>query len=308
METLLVVDDDPNVRNLIIKWINKKGFTCLSAVNGQEALNILLQNEVDLVLSDIRMPIMDGIQLLKSALQHYPDLAVVLLTGYGEIEVAVDAMKSGAYDFLSKPIDLNILGISLDRALERRRMRLEIKHYQQNLERLVAERTRELQQVLDRLKETNLETVRALSEGIEAKDPYTRGHCHRVSFWALEWAREVGFSEEQLEYLEYGSLLHDTGKIGVQDQVLNKPGPLTAEEYEHLKEHPKIGYRMIKSVRALAPALPIIRHHHERYDGKGYPDGIKGLEIPLDARIVVITDAFDAMTSTRPYRGALSVE
>ena len=230
------------------------------------------------------------------------------VTAHPEINMAVEAMRLGAYDFIIKPADLELVVLSVKKALEKKRLEEEIEIYQKNLERLVEERTAKLQQAYRTLKKAYLDSVKVLVEAIDAKDPYTRGHSDRVRRMSLEIASQLGFTEERLEILEYGALLHDIGKIGIKDEILRKPGALSPEEHQAIQEHPLIGVKILEGVEFFKDKIPMIRNHHEHFDGKGYPDGLAGEAIPLEARIIAVPDAFDAMASLRPHRGIMPLE
>jgi putative two-component system response regulator len=217
-------------------------------------------------------------------------------------------MHQGAYDFIIKPFDLDLVVFSVEKALEKRRLEEEVQNYYLHLEKLVEERTAKLQNVYHALKEAHLDTVKVLTEAIEAKDPYTRGHSDRVRKISLRIAKKLGFNEERLEGLEYGALLHDIGKLAMKDEVLQKQGPLSPEEYKHIQEHPLMGVKIVEGIDFFREQVPMIRHHHEHFDGSGYPDGLAGEEIPLEIRIITVADAFDAMTSERPHRTKMTLE
>jgi putative nucleotidyltransferase with HDIG domain len=254
------------------------------------------------------MPGMDGLALLKRVKATNPKMMVIMVTAFPEIDLAVEAMHLGAYDFIIKPADLDLVILSVKKALEKKRLEEEIVAYRSHLERLVEERTTKLQQAYRILKKAHLDSVKVLVEAIDAKDPYTRGHSDRVTRMSLKIAFQFGFAEDRLESLEYGALLHDIGKIGIKDEVLQKPGALNSEEYQYIQEHPLIGVKIIEGLDFFKDKIPMIRHHHEHYDGSGYPDGLLGAAIPLEARIIAVPDAFDAMTSARPHRGMMPLQ
>jgi putative nucleotidyltransferase with HDIG domain len=235
-------------------------------------------------------------------------MPVIILTGYAEIDVAVDAIRLGTNDFIMKPVNLDLVILSVRNALEKKRLEDELETYQRNLERLVEERTGKLQQAYLTLKKAHLDSVKVLIEAIDAKDPYTRGHSDRVRRMSLEIAKLLDFTEERMESLEYGALLHDIGKIGIKDGVLQKEGPLRPDEYHYIQEHPLIGVKIVEGIQFFYDKIPMIRHHHEHFDGTGYPDGLAGEAIPLEARIIAVADAFDAMFSLRPHRKAMTIE
>ncbi len=307
-DRILIVDDEVLLGDVIAQRLSHEGYHCITVQNGREALNQFYKENFSLIISDIKMPEMDGIELLKRVKAIDPNMKVIMVTGFPEINLAVDAMRLGAYDFIIKPADLDLIVISVKRALESKRLEEEIEAYHNRLEELVEERTAQLRHAFMMLKRIHLDSVKVLVEAIDAKDPYTRGHSDRVKRMSIKIANYMGFSKERLETLEYGALLHDIGKIGIKDDILQKPGPLSYEEYLHIQEHPLIGVKIVEDVEFFKDKIPMIRHHHERYDGSGYPDGLAGERIPLEARIISIPDAFDAMTSLRPHRGIMSLE
>ncbi len=307
-ERILIVDDEEVICNVLDRRLTKEGYLCTTAHNGKEALNLFYQNSYSLILSDIKMPEMSGIELLQKVKAIDPKIKIIMVTAYPEIDLAVNAMRQGAYDFIIKPADLDLIVMSVRKALESKRLEEEIETYHTRLEELVEERTAKLQQAYRYLKKSHLDSVKVLAEAIDAKDPYTRGHSDRVKRMSLAIARHMGFSEERLETLEYGALLHDIGKIGIKDNILQKEGPLSREEYEIIREHPLIGVKIVEGVEFFRDKIPIIRHHHEFYDGSGYPDRLVGEAIPLEARIISLPDAFDAMTSARPHRGVMPLQ
>jgi putative nucleotidyltransferase with HDIG domain len=307
-DRILIVDDEEMIRAILSRRLIQEGYSCVTARNGREALNHIYKNTYSLIISDIKMPEMDGIELLKRTKAMCPNMIVIIMTAYPEIDMAVAAMREGAYDFIIKPADLDLVILSVKRALEKKRLEEEIEVYHQNLEKLVEERTAKLQQAYHTLKKAYLDSVKVLVEAIDAKDPYTRGHSDRVRRMSLKIATSLGWSEERVETLEYGALLHDIGKIGIKDEILQKPGSLSLEEYQAIQEHPLIGVKIVEGVDFFKDKISMIRHHHEHFDGRGYPDGLRGEAIPLEARIIAVPDAFDAMASLRPHRKAMSLE
>jgi len=307
-ERILVVDDEEVICNVLERRLTREGYSCTTANNGKEALNHFYKNSFSLIISDIKMPEMTGVELLQKVKAIDPKMKMIMVTAYPEIDLAVNAMRLGAYDFIIKPADLDLIVMSVKKALESKRLEEEIEAYHNRLEELVEERTAKLQQSYRTLKKAHLDSVKVLAEAIDAKDPYTRGHSDRVKRMSLAIAKKMGFSEERLENLEYGALLHDIGKIGIKDEVLQKQGPLSNEEYQYIREHPLIGVKIVEGVEFFKDKIPMIRHHHEHYDGRGYPDGLAGEAIPLEARIISLPDAFDAMTSARPHRGVMPLQ
>jgi len=316
-KNILLIDDDPIIRKVIGLTLENAGFALEKAENGIIALEILEKKSFtpDVVLLDIRMPKISGVEVLTEIRKQYPLIPVIMLTALTDLEIAVDTMKKGAFDYLVKPVRKVQLVETINKALRYReiliendRLTKENLEYQHNLEKKVKERTEELMLAYKKLKETNLETVKVLAETIEAKDPYTRGHCNRVRMLSYAIAKNIGLPSSEIEYIEYGALLHDIGKIGVPENLLHKNGPLTPEEAERFHNHTIIGENIIKTVEFFEPCRKIVRNHHEWFNGNGYPDGLAGEDIHISARIVAIADSFDAMTSTRPYRTAMSVE
>jgi response regulator RpfG family c-di-GMP phosphodiesterase len=294
----LVVDDEPRLRQVLLHLMRSDGFQCFEAGNGAEAVELLQQRPVTLVMSDMRMPRMDGIELLRVVRDRWPDTAVVMITAVAEVEVAVSCLSMGAMDYLTKPFHLEEVRARVRQALEKRRLILENRDYQERLEERVAAQARRLEEIF-------LAGIQALAEALEVKDHYTRGHSVRVSQYSATIARSLDLSLDVIRQIELGGHVHDIGKIGVREAVLNKAGPLTPEEYQHIMTHPVVGWRILSPLLSDAPiALNVVRSHHERFDGKGVPDALTGEQIPLEARIVAVADALDAMTSGRPYRSA----
>ncbi len=292
----LVVDDEPRLRQVLVRLMVGEGFHCDEAPNGIEALEKLAAGEYVLVLSDLRMPRMDGLELLRNIRERHPGIAVILITAVAEVEVALSALSMGAMDYLTKPFHIEEVRARVAQALEKRRLVLENRNYQQQLEDRVAVQA-------GRIEELFLGGVQAVVHALEVKDPYTRGHSIRVSRFSMLMARHLGLDEDTIRQIELGGNVHDIGKIGVRESILNKDGPLTDAEYAHIMTHPVVGWQILSPLLTDAPiALNIVRSHHERFDGNGVPDALGGDLIPLEARIVSVTDAFDAMTSGRAYR------
>jgi putative two-component system response regulator len=292
----LVVDDEPRLRQVLAHLMRNSGYHCLEAADGAEAIGVLERQPVSLLLSDMRMPRLDGVELLRHVRTRWPDTAVVMITAVSDVETAVNCLSNGAMDYLTKPFHLDEVRARVQQALEKRRLRLENRDHQQFLEVRVADQAK-------RIEELFLSGVQALAEALEVKDPYTRGHSIRVSQYAAVVARAMGLESEVVRQVTLGGHLHDIGKIGVREEVLHKTVRLTDEEYAHVMTHPLVGWRILAPLLRDAPiALNVVRSHHERVDGKGVPDGARGNHIPLEARIVAAADALDAMTSGRPYR------
>ena len=293
----LVVDDDPQVRTALVKVIENQGLACLQASSGAEALELLrTEGEVPVCISDIYMPGMDGMTFLREALKLYPDMAIIMLTGVAEVNTAVECLQLGALDYISKPVLIDEVKIRVTKALEKRHLVVQNRFYQHTLETRVRDLDRRNRQSL-------INGVEMLVFALEAKDAYTSGHSLRVKEFAVKTAVQLGYTGDRLAQIDLGSKLHDIGKIGTREQILNKPGPLEPDEFEHIKLHTILGERILLPFLAESPTvLRIVRSHHERIDGSGFPDGLRGEEIALEARIVAVADAYDAMTTNRAYR------
>ncbi len=305
---ILIVDDDPAICKFLAHLLGEAGFQCHTALSGEEALRTLGREQVDAVISDLNMPGMDGMQLLKEVQERNSHLAFLVATGVDDIRVGVQAMRSGADDYLLKPFQGDAVIASLQRALHKGALEREVENYRMHLEELVLERTQELEAALQRSEQSYEDTLGALGAAIDLRDSETAGHSRRVCQYALRIGEALDFSEFQQKTLARGACLHDIGKLGVPDGILLKPGPLTAQERKLMQQHVLTGYELVKQIPFLADAAEIILNHHERYDGSGYPCGLKGEEIPLGARVFGVADTLDAMTSDRPYRAALPFE
>jgi putative two-component system response regulator len=299
----LVVDDEPGIRRALVRMFREQGFACLEACTGRQALDLLAgAGEIPLIVSDMRMPELDGMGLLSQVRQLHPDTAVILLSGATDTTTAVECLHLGAADFLVKPVSLTELQARVTRALEKRALVLQNRFYQSNLERRV-------RQQAERIQELFLQGVQMLARALEAKDAYTRGHSIRVSEYAVATARQLGFDQEAIDQIRLGGELHDIGKIGTREAVLHKPGSLTEAEFGQIREHPALGEQMLSPLAHDTPSvLRCVRSHHERIDGHGFPDGLEGDAIPIEARIIAVADTFDAMTTRRPYRAPWTSE
>jgi len=304
---ILIVDDDKSVRRAIGRALGSQGYQVLEADSTEAALDLLTRVEpVPLVVSDIHMPGRDGIALLQELRLLYPDTAVIMLTGDGDVTTAVGCLKMGAVDYLSKPIEVEEMRGRVASALRQQEVSLELRRlreaYRRDLELQVGELSRKNQAMY-------LAQVQMAVTMLEAKDPYTRGHSARVAQYAVATARRMGLKPDLIDQIRLGGELHDIGKIGTRDAILNKPGPLTTEEFAEVRRHTTDGETMLEVLRADHPeVLAIVRSHHERMDGSGFPDGLVADAIPLSARIVSVADSFDAMTSTRTYRDSHEFE
>jgi putative nucleotidyltransferase with HDIG domain len=319
---ILIVDDENSIREVLAEGLIGAGYPCSTASDADDAMRKLTSVRFHLVLSDIRMPGADGIQLLEQIKDHDPDIDVIMVSGLVDTDTAIDSIRKGACDYVTKPFNLTEVLFTVDRVVEKRRLIEENREYQRDLEIKVAERTEELsrknkeiQSLFNELKtafneiqNTYEATLEALIAALDSRDSETQGHSMRVSEYTALVARHMGVSEPELTDIRRGALLHDVGKIGIPDAILRKPGPLDEKEWEVMKLHPRLGYEMLQGIAFLEGAIPIVLSHQERYDGTGYPDGMQADRIPLGARIFSVVDTYDAITSTRPYRAGRSYE
>jgi putative nucleotidyltransferase with HDIG domain len=302
---VLVVDDEAPIREIITRKLSADGYEMNDASDADRALAELARQDYDCVLSDIHMPGMDGVELLRRIRVTDQDIAVILITGAPDMEAALEAMRLGAYDHLSKPLNLSELSLTVERAIEKKCLVEENRAYQRDLESMVRERTQQLAEANDELRRLFMSSIKALAQALEAKDEYTQGHSARVAEIGVQIARYVSLPDREIQNIWVAGLLHDIGKIGVRENVLNKPGKLDADEWESVQQHPVVAARILGPIEELSDVIEIVMHHHERFDGSGYPEGLRGSEIPLGARILTVADAYDALTSKRPYRDAL---
>jgi len=298
-ETLLIVDDEAAIRKLLCQKLSREGYQCEEANAAEQALHTLATSLIALVILDIKMPGKSGIELLPEIKSGYPDTAVIMATAVTDINVAIQCLKQGADDYLCKPFNLEEVSLAVQRALEKRRLQIELREYQQFLEEKVEEQTGEVRKIF-------LGAIEALVTALEAKDKYTGGHSRRVTEIALALGNELGLSAQDMEDLRWGSLLHDIGKIAIDQAIQNKPDRLTPEEYEHIMIHAHVGADIVRPV-VNGKIAEMIEHHHDHYNGSGLHQVIAGNDIPLGARILAVADAFDAMISDRPYRSAMSI-
>jgi response regulator RpfG family c-di-GMP phosphodiesterase len=306
MGLVLIVDDEPSMRKLLAAMLADSGVACGTAASGEEALRVLEQEEVTAILADLHMPRLSGMQLLMEVRPRYPDLAFIVVTGEDDVRVGIEAMRNGADDYLVKPLQPEVVLASLHRSLEKKLLQKQLEKYKRQLEEMVEERTKQLQSALQQLEGSYGETLHALGAAIDLRDGPTAGHSRRVSLYSLKIAAALGLCKQELRTLSMGASLHDIGKLAIPDSILLKPGVLSEEEWRIMRSHVRIGYDLIKQIPFLAEAAEIVLGHHERYDGTGYPRGLRGREAPLGARIFAVADTVDAMTSDRPYRCALS--
>jgi putative two-component system response regulator len=296
---VLVVDDEEFLRSIVRERLEIAGYSVEEASNGKEALAMLEgSGPYGVLLTDIQMPVMDGIALLGESGRRCPGTAGIVMSANAELDTAVHALKMGACDYITKPFNFDVLLITIENALRKKDLERQLDDYRTNLEVKVKEQT-------DVINSMYVRSIDAMIKALEAKDYYTRGHSQRVTIYSLAIAAELGMKGEEMEDLRRASVLHDLGKIGVREAVLNKPGRLSEEEFTNIVRHPETAVRILEPIPFFRPLLPAILYHHERFDGKGYPSRLAGKNIPFASRIMTIADTFDAMTSTRAYRKAL---
>ncbi len=323
--TILVIDDEAFVRETISDYLSDSGFNILNAGDGAEGIEIFREKEPDAVLVDLNMPRVDGFEVLKVVREEKPDMPILVVSGAGLIQDAIKAVRLGAWDFVTKPVvDLSILEHALTQGLERASLIKENKQYKEHLEVEVQRRTEDLRSEIKVRKEaqdalmelqvevieTQKEIIMTLGEVVETRSNETAKHVRRVAEYTRILALRAGLGEEKANLLRLAAPMHDVGKIGIPDTVLNKPGKLTSEEFDIIKTHTTIGYEILKhSERPIIKAAAIVAHeHHERWDGKGYPQGLAGEDINIYGRITGIADVYDALGSDRVYKKAWSVE
>jgi len=305
---ILVVEDETLIRDILVRKLKGLGYECDWCENGLAALNLLPASAYDLILTDLMMPELGGLSLLRETQKFCPDTAVILVTSVSDLNIAIDALTHGAYDYILKPFSLQEVSVVVARALEKRRLLLENRRYQQHLEEEVASRTKQFREALELLQQTYHSTLLALGTALDSRDADSDGHALRVTLYTLRLARQVGASEADLKTIEQGALLHDIGKIGVPDDLLRKPEKLSESEWQLMRLHPEIGYRILSRISFLQDAAKMVLNHQEKYDGTGYPAGLRGNEVELSARIFAVADTLDCMTTDRPFQRAVTFE
>ena len=298
---LLIVDDEAEVRGVLHDLLSGP-YQCGQAASAEDAIAELRKNDYQLVISDITMSGMSGLEMIPHVKVVSPDTVIVMISGMQTIESAINALRLGAFDYLMKPFDLRQAEAAVSRALDHHELIAAKRRYENHLEDLVAQRTAELDDALNSLENAYRSTLRALTSALETRDAETHGHSERVVTFSLRLGREYGLSSKEMKALEFGSLLHDIGKIGVPDAILRKPAKLTDEEWIKMREHPLHGQQILRGIKFLEGAARVVAQHHEKWDGSGYPLGLKAEEIDICARIFSVADAFDAITSDRVYR------
>jgi len=298
---ILIVDDEVEITEILADLLSEE-YDCIRAGSAEEALTRLHQSEFQLVISDITMPGMSGLDMIPHVKEFAPDTVVVMISGMQTVESAIGALRLGAFDYLMKPFDLRQVEAVVKRALEHHDLVVAKQRYENHLEELVEQRTIELDKALNSLEGAYRSTLKALTAALETRDSETHGHSERVVSYSLRLGREYGLNSEEMKALEFGSLLHDIGKIGVPDSILRKPAKLTEEEWVRMREHPLHGQQILRGIEFLQGASRVVAQHHEKWDGTGYPLGLRAEEIDINARIFAVADAFDAITSDRVYR------
>jgi len=304
---ILIVDDEAEITEILADLLSED-YDCLRAGSAEQALAELRRNQFQLVISDITMPGMSGLEMIPHVKALSPDTVVVMISGMQTVESAIGALRLGAFDYLMKPFDLRQVEAVVKRALEHHELVVAKQRYENHLEELVEQRTAELDRALNSLEGAYRSTLKALTAALETRDSETHGHSERVVSYSLRLGREYGLNSDEMKALEFGSLLHDIGKIGVPDSILRKPAKLTEEEWVRMREHPLHGQQILRGIEFLQGAARVVAQHHEQWNGTGYPVGLRGEEIDINARIFSVADAFDAITSDRVYRRGKSYE
>lgn len=322
---VLFVDDEVNILKALQRLLRNEPIQVLTANNSAEAFELIDRCAPQVIVSDQRMPEMNGVDFLASVRDRHHDVVRMMLTGYTDMTIAVEAINKGEiFRLITKPWNDEELKATLRQAFDQYDLKAEIKRLNlvtreqnfrlqdmnKNLEEKVRDRTKQLDGKNTELRTAYIQTISALAEAIDAKDPYTRGHSERVAVYASKLGDQMGLRKELIERIYFAGLLHDVGKIGIPDAIITKPDRLTPEEYEEIQKHPEIGAKILEPVEFLHSIVPCVRHHHEWYDGctSGYPDRLAGDQIPLPSRVIVVADTVEAMTSDRPYRKALSLD
>lgn len=304
---ILVVDDEPEIRDVLCELLSSD-YDCTPATSAEEALEMLSASRFNLIISDIMMGGMSGLEMIPHVLTDSPETVVLMISGVQTVESAIKALRAGAFDYIMKPFDLRQVEVAVKRALETCELRAAKRRYENHLEELVEQRTAELDSALVSVEDAYRSTLKALAHALETRDAETHGHSERVVTFSLRLGRELELGKDQLKALEFGSLLHDIGKIGVPDAILRKPAKLNSEEWVKMREHPLHGQQILREIKFLEGAAKVVAQHHEKWDGSGYPIGLREEEIDMNARIFAVADAFDAMTSDRVYRSSRPYE
>jgi putative nucleotidyltransferase with HDIG domain len=304
---ILVTDDEPEVRAILCELLSKS-YECAAVGSADEALSRLNKERYDLVISDIMMKGMSGLEMVPHVKELAPEALIIMISGAQTIESAIESLRVGAFDYIMKPFDIRHVEAVVRRALEHHALRSAKRHYENYLEDLVRQRTEELHCAFNALEDNYRMTLKALAASLETRDAETHGHSERVVRFSLRLGQELGLEQDKMRALEFGALLHDIGKIGVPDAILRKPGPLTEDEWSRMRQHPMLGQKILRGIEFLEGAARVVAQHHEKWDGSGYPLGLSGEEIDLNARIFAVADTFDAVVSNRVYRNGKSYD
>jgi len=305
---ILIVDDERPIRMLLQKILEANGYACRIAENAAEARTMMTEQVSDLILCDINMPGESGLDFIRHVLKAYPDTAAIMVSAIGDPLLAESMLQLGVYDYIIKPMDRNGILISVANAFRRRDLEIANRSYRRNLEQMVDERTNSLQRSMKKLENAMNGIVRAIAHTVETRDPYTAGHQRRVADLAAALAEAVGFERDMIEAVRVAAIIHDLGKISVPAEILSKPSRLTVNEFNLIKEHPQVGYDILKDIEFPWEIATMVYQHHEKLDGSGYPLGISGDEILPESRVLTVADVVEAMASHRPYRPGLGID
>ena len=305
---IMIVDDEEPIRRLLGSILKMNGDTCTLAADAKEARTFLKDQRFDLILCDVTMPGESGIDFIRYVLSKYPETAAIMVTAVDDPDVAEAALEFGAYGYIIKPFESNEVMINVSNALRRRKLEIENRSHRENLEKLVLERTDKLKKTMNDLRKAIDGIIEAMGLTVEIRDPYTAGHQRRVAEIAHSIAIEMGLSNQQIQGIRMAGVIHDIGKMAVPAEILSKPGKITEHEFGIIKTHPEVGYNILKKIDFPWPIAQIVYQHHERIDGSGYPQGLEGKDILLEARIMAVADVVEAMASHRPYRPALGID
>lgn len=305
---ILIADDEEMIRELINITLAKEGFTCFQAASAEEGLEILNQHPLDMAPLDIMMPGRSGIELLKDIKKSNPDTTVLMITAMNDMDTALSCIHFGAEDYIIKPFNLDRVLLTVKNTMEKRRLIIENREYQADLEQKVREHTEVIRNVMGEINLAYEHTLAALIRALDAREKEVGSHSERVMNYARLLAQAAGIDQAAISDLAKGALLHDIGKIGISDNILLKPAKLDDAEWEIMRQHPSVGYEILSGIRYFEGAAKLVLSHHERYDGTGYPHALQGEAIPVSARIFALVDTLDAMTSYRPYRKALTYQ
>lgn len=304
---ILIIDDEPNLRRVLMEILSRF-YVCVSADSAESGIAEIYKTDFAVVITDVNLPGISGLELIPLIKAKSPQTVVLVVSGEQSLNDSVSALRHGAFDYIVKPFGLQQVEAAVRRAVEHFELQVVKDRYEQHLEQLVAERTIELDRALSEIKNSYRATLKALAQTLETRDHETFGHSERVVTFSLRLGHELGLGSDQLQVLEYGALLHDIGKIGVPDAILRKPASLTEDEWDEMRLHPLHGEQILRDVPFLSSAAKVVLQHHERWNGSGYPHGLKGAEIDFNARVFAVVDAFDAIISDRVYRSGKTYE